>query len=806
MKNYSIWKSSVQNGFWLPLFFQDTALPAIAVPAAVAMLAPRDHVRVLALIIALMSFVAMIVPPIAGAISDALTRRGIPRRVPIWIGAAIDIACLVMLAEVHNLGLFMTFILLATMGANISLAAYQALIPDVVPKEAWGMASGIRSVAMLIGTILGFGVAAGTPAATTFIGVAVAIGAGALLLLAESEVSTRDEEEHAHISDWHDFTVVFIARAFLAFGLALLMTFVLYYFRDILHVGNPSVGTALVGVASLVGAIISSIYLGWLSDRVPRKIVVAICGIPMALAAAGFGITPEQHFMYGYALLFGVGFGGIMSTGWALAIDSVPKLRDVARDLGIWGIAQNFPQVVAPLAGGAVLAAYANSQAGYQVLFFTAAASFALGSITVLAVGQRPLIPWWGAPLRIGAGISVWLYLHLAYRVRSWGVLPRKRRPSLVISNHQIEIDLMEPMAHFILEGGWRTPVLTASAKLMYEPGFLALRLPRLWRLLHNFNFGWMFEGMGLLPLENELQSRSVARWAWSVQRRHGVLPLEQVFKASVVTAHGLSGLTTRDLFKAQLFQSAQDTYVRLSDLLPAHRKEALDEMRAGVDTDLRRIEDALRRGATFYITPEGDYPSDGTMLPFRGIWDRLAPVVQDVFLTAISYDPFVGRRLSQLYRIVPLQNKEWVVAELQAARPVTTSALLGEWLVRRSEPFTEEEAIAAVTERLQALPAELFIDPELLRNPRAMVRDAVQNLRRYSIVRTVAGERMVLTEHRKHPHFPQTQDIIAYQARFFAQTLQGLEQSREGLRAQHASVFNGSSGVGIPRASGEIQ
>jgi MFS family permease len=760
MKDYSVRASAVQNGFWIPLFFQDTALPAIAIPATVATLAPADHVRVLAVVVASMSFVSMIVPPIAGAISDALTRRGIPRRIPIWLGAALDVSSLIMLAEVHTLGLFLTFVLLATMGANISLAAYQALIPDVVPKHAWGMASGIRSVAMLVGTILGFGVAAGTPAPTTFIAVGVAIGVGALLLFAQSERASHEPQEHAHISDWHDFTIVFIARAFLAFGLALLMTFVLYYFRDILHVGNPSVGTALVGVASLLGAIISSIYLGWLSDRVPRKLIVAFCGVPMTLAAAGFAITPDQHWMYAYALLFGIGFGGIMSTGWALAIDSVPKLRDVARDLGIWGIAQNFPQVIAPLAGGAVLAAYANSQSGYRLLFFMAATSFMIGSITVLAVGKKPLIPWWGAPLRIASGIAVWTYVHTAYRIRSWGSLPRKRGPSLVISNHQIEIDLMSAMATFVLRGGWRTPVLTASAKLMYEPGFLALRIPWLWRMLYNVNLGWLFEALGLLPLENELQSRSISRWAWGVERRHGIVPLDAVFKASAVAAHGLSGLTTSDVFRAHNFKRARETYVRLSDLQPAYRKEALDEMREGVERDLARIEAAMRRGATFYVTPEGEYPIDGIMLPFRGIWDRLAPHAEQIYLAAISYDPFVGHRLSQLYRIIPLRNKERVVAELQAARPVTVSALLSEWLVDRSAPFTDEEAIEAIEQRLKTLPKELFIDPELLRNPRRLVVKAARYLRERG---------------RKHPQFPQTSDLVAFQARFFAQTLEGL-------------------------------
>lgn len=781
---YSVWRSILQNAFWVPLFFQDTALPAIAIPAAVAERAPQDHVRVLAVIVALISFVAMIVPPVAGAISDAVRRRGIPRRVPMFIGAGIDVACLIMMAQVHTLGLFLTFLLLATMGANISLAAYQALIPDVVPKEAWGMASGVRSVAMLLGTILAFGVAAGTPPATTFIAVAVAVGAGVLTMFAERETPIAEQpEERARVSDWHDFTVVFIARGFLAFGLALLMTFVLYYFRDILHMRNPNVGTALVGIASLAGAIVSGIYLGWLSDRVPRKIVVAICGIPMTLAAAGFAVFPVQELMYVFALLFGVGFGGIMSTGWALAIDSVPKLRDVARDLGIWGIAQNLPQVIAPLAGGWLLSSYGFSESGYRVLFFAAAASFAVGSGTVLAVGARPIIPLWAVPLRLAAAVTVSAYVHIAYHIRSWGWLAPGRGPSLVISNHQIELDLMAPVTTLALHGGWYTPVLTASAKLMYEPGFMGRRIPWLRRVFYNVNLGWLFLGMGLLPLENELQSRSIARWAWGAQRRHGVLALEELLKPGLIETHGLAGLTTRDLFTMQRSKWAQHTYVRLSDLKPPYRKEAFDDMRAGVEEDLARIVDCMRRGATFYITPEGEYTRDGAMLPFRGIWQRLAPLAHTVYLAAISYDPFVGRRLSQLYRVVELRERENVVAELQAARPVTTSALLAEWLASRSGTFTMDEAAAAVRERLRSLPSAAFVDPRLRRNPEKLAREAVRNLRKYGALRQ-SGQSFELAERRVHPQFPETDDIVAHQARFMSETLQGLMCTAAPARA----------------------
>lgn len=762
------------NGFWVPLHFQDTALPAITIPAAVVVLAPHDHVRALAVVIASMSMLAMIVPPFAGAASDALRRRGVPRRTLIWGGAALDIISLVTLANVHSAGAFLLFVLLATMGANISLAAYQAMIPDVVPPEQWGFASGIRNVMTLLGVILGFAVAAKTTIPTTFIGVAVAIGVFAVTLLAQSEAPVSDEvkERPAHISDWHDFSVVFFARLFLAFGLALLMTYVLYFFRDILHVTNAPAATAYVGFASLGGAIVAGIYLGWLSDRVKRKTVVALCGIPMTIAAAGFAALPYEHWMYGFAVLFGIGFGGIMSTGWALAIDSVPKMRDVARDLGIWGIAQNAPQVVAPLAGGAVLAAFNNTQAGYQALFYGAAACFAIGSITVLAVGRRPVVPWWGHPLRVLSASSVWATVHLQNRVRSWGHVPRKRPPALIISNHQIDLDLMEPFAVFILTSAPSNPVVSVSARLMYEPGFMAMRLPSLWRPLHNVNFGWMFEGLGMLPVENELQSRSIARWAYAVQRKHGVLPLAQIFKAPVLEANGLQNLSSDDLFKSEIFEKGQAVQARLSDLQTAYRKEAFDEMRAGVDADLQRIDAALDRGATLYITPEGDYPSDGKMMPFRGIWDRVAPRVRAIYLCAISYDPFRTGKFSQLYRIVPLADRERAVDELKTARPVTVSALLALWLHGRNQPFTASEAQAAVAAALAALPDDLFVDPELRADPPACTLDALEGMKKLRILRSERGA-FALNPVRRHPRFEHTADIIEQQANFLSETLE---------------------------------
>ncbi len=375
------------NALWISLTVQDTALMTIAVPSAVLALAPRNHIAALSLLVGCANFGAMLVPPIAGWFSDRERQKGGIRRSFVLVGVAIDVCALVALAHARTLVVFGVLFVVAVASANIAIAAYQAMLPEVVPREKWGAASGLRGAATLAGTVLGLSIGGAIPnVSIVFYVVAGLLIVGAVTLFFVKE-GNAFRPEHASVERWHDFVVVFVARSFIFFGLALLMTFVLYFFRDVMHVGNPSAGTAAVGILSLLGAVALSVLVGIFSDRLPRKYVVAACGIPMTVAAIGFAIAPDQRAIFVFAMCFGFGLGGMLSAGWALAIDSLPKLSDVARDLGIWGIATNLPNVIAPLVGGWILSSFHGTRAGYQAIFALAGLSFALGSLSVLRVG-----------------------------------------------------------------------------------------------------------------------------------------------------------------------------------------------------------------------------------------------------------------------------------------------------------------------------------------------------------------------------------------------------------------------------------
>ncbi|HLW38471.1 MAG TPA: MFS transporter [Candidatus Eremiobacteraceae bacterium] len=380
------------NAFWIPLNFQASAILAIAVPAALLRIPGINHTAVLAVLASAVATVAMVVPPLAGIISDRWRQRGIRRRSMILFGAAINVAGLLWLAFPAGLHVFTVALLLVILGQSISLAAYQPLIPEAVPPSQWGIASGYQGIATLVGNVGGLAVGGLASPAVTFLSAAaiVALGALAVLPIVEGGFS---EAEHTHIGSWRNFGVAFLSRFLINFGLTLLMTFVLFFFNDVLKFKNPAGGTGLFGGLALVGAIVTSLWMGHVSDRVERKYVVALAGVPMTLAILGFAIAPSARWILELALLFGLGYGAFVSTGWALAIDSVPQLRDVARDLGIWGVASGLPGIIAPIFGGWLLQRYGSTFKGYQILFYVAALTFALSSVTVLFVRGRKRRP-----------------------------------------------------------------------------------------------------------------------------------------------------------------------------------------------------------------------------------------------------------------------------------------------------------------------------------------------------------------------------------------------------------------------------
>ena len=362
-------------------------------PALLLRLAPSEHTAVLALLATLTGIAVAATPSIAGILSDRARRRGGDRRRETAIALAVDVLALGGMAFAASTGALGVALVAATVALTAAQTIYQALLPEVVPRSAWGMAAGVRGAMTLLGTVAGLACAALLSPQLALAAAALTIAlAAASLAFVPKPAASAPPAVHAIVRDRHDLGVTLIARGWIVLGMTLLNTYVLYFFSDVLRVRDASLGTGLVAGAALVGAIASSVWAGTLSDGVDRRVVVALSGLPMTLAALGFALVPDPRLLFVYAALFGLGYGGVFSVGWALALDAIPELGDVARDLGVWGTLSNLPSIVAPGIGAWVIAHGATPADGYRWLFALAGASFAIGSLTVLRVGRAPVV------------------------------------------------------------------------------------------------------------------------------------------------------------------------------------------------------------------------------------------------------------------------------------------------------------------------------------------------------------------------------------------------------------------------------
>jgi 1-acyl-sn-glycerol-3-phosphate acyltransferase len=361
-------------------------------------------------------------------------------------------------------------------------------------------------------------------------------------------------------------------------------------------------------------------------------------------------------------------------------------------------------------------------------------------------------------PLRWLAISTVAAYYRIPYRIRAWGRLPHRRGPTLVISNHQHEVESPVIVADLTVRSfSWKYPIFTVSSRRMWEPGFLAQRIPWL-RVLRGVNLGWLFSAIGMQPIENELHTRPLVSLAFHLTARHGDILLADVFKERVA-AFPANVTSLREVLSPRHFALS--------------RSEALAEMRAEIERDITHFERLQRDGATIFLTPEGSYSGDGKMQRLRGILSRLAPLAQ-VWLAAISYEPYAHRRLSLLYRVQQAQAGRAFDLQLKGARPVTPSAIACSWIVAHPGSFTREHLVSGARAELERLPAHALVVPELRSRVDSTIDNVLAGMLRLGTLQRI-GDAYELTQARTHPQFPRTADMVAYQANFHAETLAGL-------------------------------
>ncbi len=357
---------------------------------------------------------AIVVQPIAGAISDRSGFRWGRRRPYILIGAVATMLFVPGIGLVGSyIAIFFIYCLLQ-ISTNVAQGPYQAFIPDLVPGRRRGLASGVKSLLEILG-----GVALLYPVAFFMdrysIGQGVfwlwlALGALAIVLLGAVIATLLMVKERPgtgsqlpllptlyksfriNVKANRDFIWFLASRLLILMAFTTLQTFALYFLKDVVGVANPASATAKFSIVAVAGMLAVVYPAGRLSDRVGRRPIAIASGLLGAL-----GIVLIFLFQHSYILimfsggLVGISFGAFMSSNWALATDLVPK-NEEARYLGLTNLATAGGAALARLIGPVIDFFNAYSPGlGYSVMLLACFVYFLAGSLLLLKIrGHQP--------------------------------------------------------------------------------------------------------------------------------------------------------------------------------------------------------------------------------------------------------------------------------------------------------------------------------------------------------------------------------------------------------------------------------
>ncbi|MBN1887825.1 MAG: MFS transporter [Thermoflexales bacterium] len=410
MKRVTFLDMVVLNAYHFGLSIMWNSLHVIILPAVLLNFVPDTHKNTyLGLLTFAGLIIAMLIQPLSGAMSDRWSSPWGRRRPLILLGTLLDFIFLALLAWSGGLVWLAIGYIGLQFSSNSAHGPVQGLLPDRVPPEQLGAASGIKNLLDMSGLVvasllMGRLVPPDIVHPVLSVGViaaALAAAAAVTLLGAREAPSTSPAGEKPRVSLRQVLRVDFRSHpaywwliasryAFLV-GIYEIQSFLQYYVRDVMAVANP---------VQLTGDLLAAITLtlmafafggGWLGDRFGHKRMLAIAG---GLGTVGCLLlmgarTPQTLLVCGSVV--GAGIGLFLTSNWALATCMAPS-EESGKFLGLTNLATAGAGATARLSGPLIDTlnnARPGAFAGYTAMFI-AGAVLTLLSIVLLRHVELP--------------------------------------------------------------------------------------------------------------------------------------------------------------------------------------------------------------------------------------------------------------------------------------------------------------------------------------------------------------------------------------------------------------------------------
>jgi MFS family permease len=361
---------------------------------------------ILSVVVAVSAVCALVAAPVFGRVSDRITWRTGRRRPLLILGAILFAIGAPVSYAAATVGVLIVGGICTMLGAAAVMVACTAILADQYAPERRGAASALIGLSLPLGAVIGLFLAnlvAGSLLAQFLLPAVVAvIGAILLAIRLNDRVITKDEvpalTARAFFGTFWvnpvkhpSFGWAWWSRLLIFFGVAAVQAYQAFYL--ILKLGyTPATVSGAVFLSTLVLTVFALIFApiaGKISDRIGRRkpfVVVAALVFAVGLSVVTFAHTFPM-FLVSMAIM-GIGQGVYMAVDLALVSQILPSHQDIAKDMGIMGLASSLPSSIVPALAPALLAigASATNPQNFPALFLAGAIAGLLGAVLILPI------------------------------------------------------------------------------------------------------------------------------------------------------------------------------------------------------------------------------------------------------------------------------------------------------------------------------------------------------------------------------------------------------------------------------------